>query len=77
VFLDPPYDATEVTEVFERLVSGGFIEPATTVVYEHSRRTEPPAECGMLRQVVTRVHGTTAITLYQSEESDIGTVEGA
>ena len=64
VFIDPPYEAGGVEEVFERLASSGCIDASTTIVYEHSRRTIAPECCGQLARMVTRRHGTTAVTLY-------------
>ncbi len=47
VFADPPYAQPYPGEAFAALRAGGAIDAATTVVYEHAGRTEPPADPAM------------------------------
>ncbi len=67
VFLDPPYAATSVMAVLEELVARGLVDANAVVVYEHSRRTTPPATVGSLRLFQTRCHGDTCVTIYDRE----------
>lgn len=71
IFLDPPYAQSGIDELFAALVKRGLVTERSTIVYEHSRRTMPPAWCGPLRLSLTRIHGETAISLY-----DLGGAEG-
>lgn len=72
VFLDPPYAAAGVGEVLDRLGTGTLLGPESTIVYEHDRRTMPPESCGALRLALTRTHGDTAVSLYESDDGDGG-----
>jgi 16S rRNA (guanine966-N2)-methyltransferase len=64
IFLDPPYAETGIDDLFAALVERTLVADESTIVYEHSRRTMPPTSCGPLRLAVTRVHGESAISLY-------------
>lgn len=70
ILIDPPYDLPGVAEVWERLQGGAFLDHDTTIAYEHSRRTIPPEQCGPLPRVVTRAHGSTAVSLYYASAAD-------
>jgi 16S rRNA (guanine(966)-N(2))-methyltransferase RsmD len=62
VWLDPPYDGTDLAALVERAAS--LVEPAGLVVVEHSRRrATPPAVPGLAR---TRelVAGDSALSFY-------------
>ncbi|HZQ37359.1 MAG TPA: 16S rRNA (guanine(966)-N(2))-methyltransferase RsmD [Dehalococcoidia bacterium] len=69
IFCDPPYADASVTETFERLRPGHEIDAASTIVYEHSRRTMPPDLCAGLPRQVTRRHGDTSVSLYYLDGS--------
>src|SRR5579884_1561280 len=66
IFIDPPYDAPGIPELFTRLGREGVVDETSTIVYEHSRRTIAPERCGPLRLAVERVHGTTSLALYEA-----------
>ncbi len=66
VFLDPPY-AAGVPGVLAELAARGLVDANAVVVYEHSRRTTPPATIGSLRLYQTRCHGDTCVTIYDRE----------
>jgi 16S rRNA (guanine966-N2)-methyltransferase len=64
ILLDPPYADQRVPAVIEALAQHGLVTAASTVVYEHSKRTVPPLSCGPLALHATRCHGDTCITIY-------------
>lgn len=70
IFMDPPYDFPGAAVILDRLQAGGFVDAATTIVYEHDRRTMPPEERGGHPLIVTRTHGSTAFSLYCGRERD-------
>ena len=72
ILLDPPYAQTGIEELFAALAVRGLVTERSTIVYEHSRRTMPPASCGPLRLSLTRVHGETAISLYDQSGAEGG-----
>ena len=69
MFLDPPYAQTGVERVLAELDLAGLTDGGTTIVYEHGRRTIPPEVCAGMPRVITRVHGSTALSLYYLPES--------
>jgi 16S rRNA (guanine966-N2)-methyltransferase len=64
VFLDPPYTDERADAVIASLGATGVVDAESVVVYEHSRRREPPATCGPLTLRTTRRHGDTCVTIY-------------
>jgi 16S rRNA (guanine966-N2)-methyltransferase len=64
VFLDPPYADEHADAALVRLGERGLIDEGSVVVYEHSRRRQPPPTCAPLTLRVTRCHGDTCITIY-------------
>ncbi len=64
VFLDPPYADERVDAVLAALGEHGIIGDQSVVVYEHSKRRQPPETCGPLARYVTRCHGDTCVTIY-------------
>jgi 16S rRNA (guanine966-N2)-methyltransferase len=67
VFLDPPYAEARVPGVLEALADRGLLSESATVVYEHSKRTDPPERCGPLGLYLTRRHGDTSVSIYDRE----------
>lgn len=65
VFIDPPYADRGVFELMARAAARSLISERAVVVYEHSRREEPPATLGGLPLLRTRGHGSSSIALYQ------------
>lgn len=68
VFLDPPYADPRAAATLTALGASQLIDPASVVVYEHDRRTAPPAAVGPLPVRVTRCHGDTCVTIYDRED---------
>jgi 16S rRNA (guanine966-N2)-methyltransferase len=72
ILLDPPYDDEGVTQVLERLASGGLLDDSGVVVWEHSGSTMPPehvadpAQQRGLRLLRTRKYGAASVSLYAS-----------
>ncbi len=64
VFLDPPYADERVDAVLAALGAHGVINEQSVVVYEHSKRRQPPETCGPLTRYLTRCHGDTCVTIY-------------
>jgi len=70
ILLDPPYDAEGVRLVLERLAGGGLLDRSGVVVWEHSRKTDPPEQIeapggeGGLQLLRTRQHGAASVSLY-------------
>jgi 16S rRNA (guanine966-N2)-methyltransferase len=70
IFLDPPYDLAGIDDLLALIGGSRLVSPETTIVYEHRRRTMPPASCGPLARDVTRVHGQTAVSIYDESGND-------
>lgn len=68
VFADPPYAAQVVQQLLDQVTANGLLSPNGTLVIEHDRREEAPAEHGRLRKLDQRRFGDTLVTLYRPEE---------
>ena len=68
IFLDPPYDATDVDTLLVALVP--LAAPGATIVYEHGSRYNPPERPAGLRLVDRRVYGDSALAFYALEEGE-------
>lgn len=66
VFLDPPYDRVDLTEVCAALVAGGLLADGALVVAEH-RAGAPPAVRPPLIGEDARRYGDTAVTMFRYE----------
>lgn len=66
VLLDPPYDATEASELLTMLDE--LLAPGATVVFEHRNRYNPPEQPGRLTLADRRVYGDSAVALYRAGE---------
>jgi 16S rRNA (guanine(966)-N(2))-methyltransferase RsmD len=64
IFADPPYEKGHELALLLRLSEGRLLSPRGTVVLEHSRRTETPAEIGRLVRDSVRTYGDTYVSLY-------------
>lgn len=62
---DPPYEYDRAESEVAAVVEAGLLATDGTVVVEHSKRKLWPEELGGLRQVLSRRHGDTRISLYQ------------
>ena len=67
VFADPPYAGPYPAKAFATLRARGAIDPATTVVYEHSSRDAAPADPAMQVERTER-YGEVAITFLRPLE---------
>lgn len=69
IFVDPPYrmGSPEVQKLISELARQDLLNPQGLIVYEHSRRQEPPEIAGLCG--ATRVYGESALTFYGAEES--------
>ncbi|MGI8551985.1 MAG: 16S rRNA (guanine(966)-N(2))-methyltransferase RsmD [Dehalococcoidia bacterium] len=65
VFADPPYADPAIVAVLGSLAKTPAVDPMTTLVYEHSRRTEPPPVVGRLGLRQTRTHGDSSVSFYR------------
>ena len=67
VFVDPPYDKTDLLLAsLEGL--RGLVRPDARVVAKHFWRTPPPARVGLLASERERQFGDTALTFYRPTE---------
>lgn len=67
VFVDPPYAAGEQYDrVLEFLGSASFLAPGATVIAEHRRAVELPAQVGALRRTRVLRQGDAALTFYRA-----------
>ena len=66
VFADPPYAQPYPHETFAALRESGAIDAATTVVYEHAGRSEPPADPTMTLERSTR-YGEVALAFLRPQ----------
>jgi 16S rRNA (guanine(966)-N(2))-methyltransferase RsmD len=64
VFADPPYREAYPAAIFETLRARRAIDPATTVVYEHSARGDAPAHSAMTHERTER-YGEVALTFLR------------
>ena len=64
VFLDPPYADARAPEVVQAVGSSGLVRQGGAIVYEHGKRTVPPAASGAFAARPSRCHGDTCITIY-------------
>jgi len=65
VFADPPYAKKAVADLLTGIVGAGLLEEGGTVVLEHGKHEEVPAQEGALVQVDQRAFGETRVTLYR------------
>ena len=65
VLLDPPYAATDILEVLDRLEGRGLLGDDATVVAEHAWRDKAIEPSGRLALQQTRRYGDTALSYYQ------------
>jgi 16S rRNA (guanine(966)-N(2))-methyltransferase RsmD len=65
VFLDPPYEASLVEPVLQRLGTGALTVPDAIVVAQHPTKRPPASRIGVLGQVRARRFGETTLTFYR------------
>jgi len=73
ILADPPYADPALPVLLATIGASGIIHERTLLVIEHARSVELPTEPGRLHLSRSRYHSTTAITLYASGASDVGT----
>ena len=66
VFMDPPYaNASEMTDVIDRLVTGNLLGEGSMVVVEQSSRNRRDfARAGEMRLEQEKTYGDTAVSIY-------------
>ena len=66
VFMDPPYaNASEMTDVIDRLVTGNLLGEGSMVVVEQSSRNQRDfARAGEMRLEQEKTYGDTAVSIY-------------
>ena len=62
---DPPYDDDGALGALGRIAQSHLVGPGTTLVFEHSRRRQPPQELGPLRVTWSRRYGDTQVSIYR------------
>ncbi len=62
---DPPYDDEAAPVVLERIARARLVGSDATLLFEHSRRREPPKELGTLRLAWSRRYGDTQVSIYR------------
>jgi 16S rRNA (guanine(966)-N(2))-methyltransferase RsmD len=64
IFLDPPYQADLVGDMVFGLDSHLLVEPNAVIVYEHFKKTAPPASISGLPLAETRQYGQTSLSYF-------------
>jgi 16S rRNA (guanine966-N2)-methyltransferase len=74
IFIDPPYAASgEYDRVLRFLGVATFLAPRATVIAEHRRTAELPAQFGALHRFRVLRQGDAALTFYRTEKTfDVG-----
>jgi len=65
VFADPPYAAQTPTQITSLVSRAGALKEGGTLVVEHDKRVEAPAEHEGLVRTDTRQFGDTTVSFYQ------------
>jgi 16S rRNA (guanine966-N2)-methyltransferase len=65
VVADPPYEYDRAERELESLIEKGLLATEGTLVVEHSKRREWPAELAGKQAFLTRKYGDTAVTMYR------------
>ena len=68
IFLDPPYEALEVSATLDRLGAGDILEPLGLVIVQHMTKASLPESAGVLGRVKMRRFGETTLTFFRSGE---------
>jgi 16S rRNA (guanine966-N2)-methyltransferase len=69
VFLDPPYGRGLALNTLERLQDSGLLQPAGSIVAEHSHREALPEQVGRLMLSQCRRYGDTQVAFYHVREN--------
>ncbi len=64
ILADPPYYDEGAPEAVRAVAASLLAGPETVFVYEHHRRTPPPAMLGSLPLYRSRRHGDTVVSIY-------------
>jgi len=65
ILMDPPYAQPDLPARLERLMHYPAVGEDTVIAVAHSSRQPLPATCGPFRQVVSRRHGDTTLSIYR------------
>jgi 16S rRNA (guanine966-N2)-methyltransferase len=69
IFLDPPYGRGLALNTLEALQDSGLLQPAASIVAEHSHRETLPEQVGRLRLSQCRRYGDTQVAFYGVREN--------
>ncbi len=64
IFVDPPYADSSIEQALSVPSASSLWGKDTLLVFEHSRRDQPPARLGTLAIQRTRSHGTSSVSFY-------------
>ncbi len=65
VFVDPPFAASDLPEVLQRLTASSLVGAGSTIVVRHFRRTSLLEQQGFFGRVRERRHGDSVIAIYR------------
>ncbi len=65
IFMDPPYHATDLAQLLERLDLSGTIAAQGTIILEHFFKHKVPGRTGALVQTRQSRYGDTMLSFYQ------------
>jgi len=68
VLADPPYRTVDWTQFLQALQLPGLLSPQATVLIEHARGEDVPAEAGHLKLARAYQYGETHLALYHRSE---------
>jgi 16S rRNA (guanine966-N2)-methyltransferase len=71
ILCDPPYGLKELPAILARVAHPAVARDGATVVVEYGRRDEVPVVIGRLRRDRVRVHGDTAVAIYDVVDGPI------
>ena len=66
ILADPPYQDEKAESVLRNIAESSLVGPEGIMLFEHSKRKEPPARLGRLQLVTGRRHGDTSFSVYRS-----------
>jgi len=70
VFVDPPYADVLAPAAFASAALRDRLSPQAVIVYEHSRREDPPESLGIFGRLRTRSHGSSSVSFYALDAAE-------
>jgi 16S rRNA (guanine(966)-N(2))-methyltransferase RsmD len=65
VFLDPPYDQEDFSDMLTQIAFSGIIGHRSTVILEHQSKKQPPLAIASLTHTRSYRYGDTSLSLYR------------